>query len=551
MGTSEGKGAPWCVAHVLENLSHLKRVQDNLDTGLDILLLSSQPYEGKIKKVFFVESFGKTYLSPFEGFMREGVVCTTPAEALKRVQEIYTHSTQRIQEAFKQFGQDSENLSVAEATYPYVGFVIPPSQLNVDARVAYGAALEAGVYGTTLTRPDLFADYYLEQLGLLMTHHGCPVVVGKSTWPIPLPFVDEETLSKVKFEDLWDLQASFALPDLTKVDDTIVNGTASEANGSPRPLAPFTAERVDYSLHRLHHYCGTSAGHFQRFILLTNYQRYVDSFIDFSLSSLENHEIYTAFVAPGDVITPNTRLKGKGPINGGAAPAHLPQMPAYHLKRADGNGITFINIGVGPTNAKTITDHLAVLRPHCWIMLGHCAGFRRSQRLGDYVLAHGYVRDDHVLDEDMPLWVPIPPIAEVQVALQEAVAQVTGLNGLELKTRMRTGTVVSTDNRNWELRSMELFKHYNQSRAIALDLESATVATNGFRFRVPYGTLLCVSDKPLHGELKLRGMANQFYQEQVSQHLDIGLATIRILEKKGVEMLHSRKLRGFDEPPFR
>eukprot|EP01035_Chromulina_nebulosa_P053224 gene53224-72719_t len=78
-------------------------------------------------------------------------------------------------------------------------------------------------------------------------------------------------------------------------------------------------------------------------------------------------------------------------------------MPAYHLLRDDRSGITMVNIGVGPSNAKTITDHIAVLRPHVWIMLGHCAGLRTTQQLGDYVLAHGYVREDHVLDEDLPL----------------------------------------------------------------------------------------------------------------------------------------------------
>ncbi len=84
-------------------------------------------------------------------------------------------------------------------------------------------------------------------------------------------------------------------------------------------------------------------------------------------------------------------------------------------------------------------------------MLGHCAGLRNTQQLGDYVLAHGYVREDHVLDEELPLWVPIPPLAEVQVALEAAVADVTQLKGYELKRIMRTGTVASTDNRNWEL----------------------------------------------------------------------------------------------------
>jgi AMP nucleosidase len=111
--------------------------------------------------------------------------------------------------------------------------------------------------------------------------------------------------------------------------------------------------------------------------------------------------------------------------------------------------------------------------------------------------------------------------------------------------------VVSTDDRNWELKSKSLYARFNQSRAIAIDMESATVAANGFRLRVPYGTLLCVSDKPLHGELKLRGMANTFYRQRVSQHMTIGLEAIRILRENGVEELHSRKLRSFDEPAFR
>jgi AMP nucleosidase len=171
--------------------------------------------------------------------------------------------------------------------------------------------------------------------------------------------------------------------------------------------------------------------------------------------------------------------------------------------------------------------------------------------LGDYVLAHAYVREDHVLDQDLPPWIPLPPIAEVQVALQQAVANVTDEAGIDLKTRMRTGTLVTTDNRNWELRLKELSERFRQSRAIAVDMESATVAANGFRFRVPYGTLLCVSDKPIHGEIKLQGMANAFYQKSISQHLKIGLEAVRLLREAGVEQIHSRKLRGFSEPPFR
>ena len=82
-------------------------------------------------------------------------------------------------------------------------------------------------------------------------------------------------------------------------------------------------------------------------------------------------------------------------------------------------------------------------------------------------------------------------------------------------------------------------------------MESATLAANGFRFRVPYGTLLCVSDLPAHGVLKTRGIANNLYRQRVGQHLHIGIETVRSLREQGIAQLHSRKLRSFDEPGFR
>jgi len=327
--------------------------------------------------------------------------------------------------------------------------------------------------------------------------------------------------------------------------------------GEARPLALFTAPRVDYSLHRLRHYTGTDPDHFQNFVLFTNYQFYIDEFVRLGHDAMaaSGGGQYDAFVEPGNVVERPAGQRARPGDELGAAPPRLPQMPAYHLVREDGSGITMVNIGVGPANAKTITDHIAVLRPHAWVMLGHCAGLRNSQQLGDYVLAHGYVREDHVLDEDLPLWVPIPALAEIQVALEEAVAEVTQLKGYELKRIMRTGTVASTDNRNWELLPSRNVlttpeRRFSQSRAIALDMESATIAANGFRFRVPYGTLLCVSDKPLHGEIKLPGMANQFYRERIDQHLRIGVRAIELLRQAGVDQLHSRKLRSFAEVAF-
>ena len=156
-----------------------------------------------------------------------------------------------------------------------------------------------------------------------------------------------------------------------------------------------------------------------------------------------------------------------------------------------------------------------------------------------------------MLDEELPLWVPIPALAEVQVALEQSVSEVTDLSGFDLKRLMRTGTVASVDNRNWELGDhVAVIRKLSQSRAIALDMESATIATNGFRFRVPYGTLLCVSDKPLHGEIKLASMAGEFYRKRVRQHLEIGLKALEKLKGQERERLHSRKLRSLAEVAF-
>ncbi|MBA89308.1 MAG: AMP nucleosidase [Phyllobacteriaceae bacterium] len=475
---------------------------------------------------------------------------TDPAAAVRALAEIYDRNTTFLRDAFETVATTGRSDRRWRAFYPDIR-VTTSSYAQVDSRLAYGHMAMPGEYATTITRPDLFLGYLEDQLGLIMKNHGVPVSVGESNTPIPLHFCFSEgshVEANVAERVSRPLRDLFDVPDLNATDDHIVNGTYEAGEGEPLPLAPFTAQRVDYSLHRLAHYTATSPGHFQNFVLFTNYQFYIDEFAMFARQLMaQGGGGYDAFVEPGNAVT----LAGEREPSSGAALARLPQMPAYHLKKGDHGGITMVNIGVGPSNAKTITDHIAVLRPHAWLMLGHCAGLRNSQALGDYVLAHAYVREDHVLDDDLPVWVPIPALAEVQVALQEAVAEVTGLSGYELKKIMRTGTVATIDNRNWELREQRgPVQRLSVSRAIALDMESATIAANGFRFRVPYGTLLCVSDKPLHGELKLPGMATEFYKRQVAQHLDIGIRTMEKLAAMPRERLHSRKLRSFTETAF-
>jgi AMP nucleosidase len=475
---------------------------------------------------------------------------TDPVEAVEALRALYERNTAFLRASFEGLAEHGDEGKRYRAYYPEVG-IVTSSYSQVDSRQAYGHMASPGHFTTTITRPDLFKSYLTEQLQLLMRNHEVPIVVSESATPIPLHFaflegthVDGSVTDRLKrpIRDLFDV------PDLDGTDDLIANGTLEAVPGQPRPLAPFTAQRIDYSLHRLPHYTATTPDHFQNFILFTNYQFYIDEFCVFARDLMSKGDSgYTAFVEPGNLITPDG---ASGPVSG-SVPPRTPQMPAYHLTRPGHGGITMINIGVGPSNAKTITDHVAVLRPHAWLMLGHCAGLRNSQALGDYVLAHAYMREDHVLDADLPVWVPIPALAEVQVALQEAVAEVTGLDGYDLKRIMRTGTVATIDNRNWELREQRgPVQRLSQARAIALDMESATIAANGFRFRVPYGTLLCVSDKPLHGELKLPGMASDFYKRQVSQHLTIGIRAMEKLARMPLDRLHSRKLRSFLETAF-
>jgi AMP nucleosidase len=479
---------------------------------------------------------------------------TDAESALAQVQLIYRNSVDHLRGALQRFVAGTDDGSHVRACYPFVR-VRTDTVARADSRLSYGFVAGPGTYETTITRPDLFAGYLLEQFRLLLKNHGKAIEVGTSTSPIPVHFSLAEhdhlegSLSaerRVAMRDLFDL------PDLAAMDDSIANGTHHTRAGEPEPLALFSAPRMDYSLHRLRHYTGTVPEHFQNFVLFTNYQFYIDEFIKLGHAQMADPAgDYEAFVEPGNVVTRRAGSAARPGDELGAAPPRLPQMPAYHLVRPDNSGITMVNIGVGPANAKTITDHVAVLRPHAWLMLGHCAGLRNSQQLGDYVLAHAYMREDHVLDEDLPLWVPVPALAEVQVALEQAVADVTQLSGYELKKILRTGTVVSTDNRNWELLPASgPERRFSQSRAVALDMESATIAANGFRFRVPYGTLLCVSDKPLHGEIKLPGMANTFYRERVDQHLRIGMRAVELLRQERPGSLHSRKLRSFAEVAF-
>ncbi|HEX8841076.1 MAG TPA: AMP nucleosidase [Sphingomicrobium sp.] len=430
-----------------------------------------------------------------------------------------------------------------ELRIDYAGKLPRPQLARAFARLN-----QPGTYASSIARPALFRDYLVDQLEHLSRDYDVKIAVGRSASEIPYPYVLEDSGIEIGDIRASELSRHFPSNELVHIGDEIADGVWVPAD-EVRPLALFDGPRTDFSLARLRHYTGTPAEHFQHYVLFTNYVRYVDEFVGVAIDALRRKDSrFTSLSVPGAVYERGELTDAEAQIAAGQWRRH--QMPAYHLMAEGGTGITLVNIGVGPANAKTICDHVAVLRPEVWLMIGHCGGLRPSQSIGDYVLAHAYLRDDHLLDDVLPPEVPLPAIAEVQNALFNAALRVTGEDEDSVKQRLRTGTVVTTDDRNWELRYAASALRFNQSRAVAIDMESATVAAQGYRFRVPYGTLLCVSDKPLHGELKLPGQANAFYERAISQHLRIGIEALGLLQLEG-EGLHSRKLRSFDEPPLR
>lgn len=276
-------------------------------------------------------------LKPFTGFRDAD-------EAVERLIEIYERNTAFLRNAFADYAQGRLVPGQrVRAYYPAVRITVDTYQ-EVDSRLSYGHVVEPGTYMTTVTQPRLFGPYLLEQITLLLKNHGVPVEIGESDTPIPLHFAfsEGEYVNADQTTDLGNvLRDHFDVPDLRVTDDTIVNGTWLGRPGEPQPLAPFTAQRVDYSLHRLQHYTATAPRHFQNFVLFTNYQFYIDEFCEWARETLAKGEGgYTALVEPGNLITERGEVdKPHGP-----ALSRMPQMPSYHLVRKNHSGITLINI---------------------------------------------------------------------------------------------------------------------------------------------------------------------------------------------------------------
>lgn len=451
-------------------------------------------------------------------------------EAVARLSELYDSSCELARHALASGDHDAYR----HVVYPKITVHVR-QWTPIDRSEPFGYVDQEGRYSAVISKPWLIRGYLTEQLTRLTNNYPCDTYVGQSDERIPPEYI--RGITEIP-QDRGDIPR----PTLDAVHDGIVDGAWKAFHGKEKPLFHFGPQRFDIACARIEHYTGIEVDAVQKYILFTNYAMHTTEFVKFGLRELAREDSrYTALVLPtGETIHPNDAVLLD--VDGLTLTSRY-QMPRFDLITAGGDGITMINIGVGPSNAKTITDCLAVTRPHCWMMVGHCAGLDGRMRIGDMILANGYDRADGVLDNYVPLEKPIPPIAEIQLAVTNALARVSGLTGDELKKRLRTGTVLSTSDRNWEWRSQaDLYRELQKSTAIGVEMESATIAANGYRFRVPYGALLSVSDMPLHDKPKLPKSAREFYQSSKEEHL---MAAVRACEDMAAapDTLHSRKLR--------
>ncbi|REL38455.1 AMP nucleosidase [Rhodohalobacter sp. SW132] len=335
-----------------------------------------------------------------------------------------------------------------------------------------------------------------------------PIITGEIAMPGAYRWYLKRELKKLA-EKGAEINIFPSRPRLKPNDPSIFdNADEDEWDITQKKMFLFSPERIDISLDRLKHYTGTDPSDFQRYILFTNYDMHVEVF----------KKLFPGCIEPDRTV----------------------QMPAYHHKMSGNKGFSLVNIGVGPSNAKTISDHVAVLRPDAMVMVGHCGGLRNHQEIGDFVLATGFMRDDGVLDDTLPLNIPITPNHLLNVYLKEQLDQ--------HKRNYRLGTVYTTANRNWEFMKRRTVEQIHVSRSVAIDMESATVATNGYRYRIPFATLLCVSDKPLHGKPKLSGAAQTFYQNSKEMHLKLVIDAIELSKRTYPEGLPNASIRAINEP---
>ena len=241
-------------------------------------------------------------------------------------------------------------------------------------------------------------------------------------------------------------------------------------------------------------YTGTDLDEFGEYILLTNFSNYLE-----------------LFSQRFDV-----------PIRGEGKP----------MQTASANGITIINFGIGSANAATIMDLLSAVEPMAVLFLGKCGGLKKKTQIGDMILPIAAIRGDGTSDDYMPPEVPALP----SFRLQRSVSSMIKKHELDYWT----GTVYTTNRRVWE--HDHGFKDYlREIRAMAIDMETATIFSVGFINEIPHGALLLVSDNPMIPEgVKTSKSDTSVTSNYVNHHLQIGIDALMELKDSGESVKHLR-----------
>ena len=241
-------------------------------------------------------------------------------------------------------------------------------------------------------------------------------------------------------------------------------------------------------------YTGKPLNSFGKYFLLTNFSNYVEMFAKWH----------------------NVQVDGKD----------------KNWPSATADGVTIINFGMGSPNAATIMDLLSAVNPNAVIFLGKCGGLKKKNKLGDLIVPIGAIRSDGTSNDYLPIEVPALPALKIQIAISETVTK--------YKREYWTGTVYTTNRRVWEYD--DRFKKYLvKTRAMAIDMETATIFTVGFTNGIPVGSLMLVSDQPMISTgIKTQASDQKVTNDFVEMHLRIGVDAIKSIRKKGLSVKHLR-----------
>ena len=204
--------------------------------------------------------------------------------------------------------------------------------------------------------------------------------------------------------------------------------------------------------------------------------------------------------------------------------------PSSPMPCATHDGITLINFGMGSANAATIMDLLSAIQPKAVLFLGKCGGLKKKNKVGDLIVPIAAIRGEGTSNDYLPIEVPALPAFSLQRAVSSTIR--------DFKQDYWSGTVFTTNRRVWE--HDEKFKEYLQHiRSMAIDMETATIFTVGFANEIPTGALLLVTDQPMISSgIKTIKSDRKVTEKYVKNHVEIGIEALRVLRDRKQSVKH-------------